>query len=110
MVKTRTTFSIDEIQQLVRRSVARFRPTRIILFGSQAYGEPHEDSDVDLLVVLRHPPSRHEAWRVAHELAPHLPVQLVFMSVEEFEESKDVVGGLAYPAHHWGQVLYGKNP
>ncbi len=27
-------------------------PEKIILFGSYAYGQPHADSDVDLLVVL----------------------------------------------------------
>src|SRR5437899_10087348 len=30
----------------------RFRPRKIILFGSYAYGTPTEDSDVDLLVVM----------------------------------------------------------
>jgi predicted nucleotidyltransferase len=29
-----------------------FKPDRIILFGSHAYGQPHRDSDVDVLVVL----------------------------------------------------------
>lgn len=34
-------------------TVAReFRPEKIILFGSHAYGTPTEDSDVDLLVVM----------------------------------------------------------
>jgi hypothetical protein len=33
-------------------------------------------------------------------------VQLIFMSPEEFEETKDVVGGIAYPAAHWGKSLY----
>ena len=28
------------------------RPDKIILFGSQAYGTPHEDSDVDILVIM----------------------------------------------------------
>jgi len=28
------------------------RPRRVILFGSYAYGEPHQDSDIDLIVVL----------------------------------------------------------
>jgi predicted nucleotidyltransferase len=31
---------------------AEFHPERIILFGSYAYGTPHEESDVDLLVVM----------------------------------------------------------
>ncbi len=34
-------------------AVAReFRPEKIILFGSHAYGKPTEDSDVDLLVIM----------------------------------------------------------
>ena len=31
--------------------VDKFHPDKIILFGSQAYGEPDEHSDVDLLIV-----------------------------------------------------------
>ena len=31
-----------------------FRPRRIILFGSYAYGKPTRDSDVDLLVIMPH--------------------------------------------------------
>ncbi len=46
---------------LIRRVAAhiaeRFHPDKIILFGSYAYGEPDEDSDVDLLVVM---PARNE--------------------------------------------------
>ena len=30
----------------------RFQPDKIILFGSHAYGTPHADSDVDILVVM----------------------------------------------------------
>jgi predicted nucleotidyltransferase len=33
--------------------VAReFRPLKIVLFGSYAYGTPNDDSDVDLMVIL----------------------------------------------------------
>lgn len=95
-------------QTVVQHIVDRFNPACIILFGSYAYGQPHGGSDLDLLVVVAEPPSRQRAWQIAHELSPdgHIPLQIVFMSAQEFEETKDVVGGLAYPAHHWGQVLY----
>ena len=33
--------------------VERIRPERTILFGSQAYGEPGPDRNVDLLIVRR---------------------------------------------------------
>lgn len=41
----------EAIQQLVRRLVEGYQPERIILFGSLAYGEPDEDSDIDILIV-----------------------------------------------------------
>jgi len=98
----------EGISRVVQQIVEQFRPQKVILFGSYAYGEPHEGSDLDLLVVTPKPPSREEAWKVTYELGKHLPIplQIFFMSPEEFEETKDVVGGLAYPAHHWGMALY----
>ncbi len=45
------------IRDFAARVAERFRPEKIILFGSYAYGKPHADSDVDLLVVM---PARNE--------------------------------------------------
>lgn len=42
----------QDIRDLAARIAAEFRPQRVILFGSHAYGIPHQDSDVDLLVVM----------------------------------------------------------
>ncbi|SFQ66662.1 nucleotidyltransferase domain-containing protein [Hymenobacter arizonensis] len=41
----------EQIQAIVRRIVEGYKPDRIILFGSYAYGTPTEDSDLDLLIV-----------------------------------------------------------
>ena len=35
-----------------RRLVAEFQPEQVWLYGSHAWGQPHADSDVDLLVVV----------------------------------------------------------
>ena len=45
------------IRRFARAVAERFAPEKIILFGSHAYGTPHEDSDVDILVVM---PARNE--------------------------------------------------
>ena len=37
-----------------QRLVAEFQPDQIWLFGSHAWGQPHDDSDVDFLVVVPH--------------------------------------------------------
>jgi predicted nucleotidyltransferase len=40
------------IRRYARAIAEEFHPDKIILFGSYAYGTPHEDSDVDLLVIM----------------------------------------------------------
>lgn len=44
---------MQDIQRYCDDIAAAFRPQRIILFGSHAYGKPTVDSDVDVLVVMR---------------------------------------------------------
>src|SRR5262249_39658793 len=45
------------IKRFARQVAERFRPEKIILFGSYAHGRPRVDSDVDILVVV---PARNE--------------------------------------------------
>ena len=44
--------SNSKIQEAVRRLAETYNPLTIYLFGSYAWGTPHEDSDLDFLVVL----------------------------------------------------------
>src|SRR5438552_11995089 len=40
------------IRRFARQIAERFHPDKIMLFGSYAYGTPHAESDVDLLVIM----------------------------------------------------------
>lgn len=40
-----------ELQGITDKIVREFRPEKVVLFGSLAWGEPHKDSDIDLFVV-----------------------------------------------------------
>ncbi len=42
------------LEQITQKLAATLNPEQIILFGSYAYGEPNEDSDIDLMVIERH--------------------------------------------------------
>ena len=44
--------SEDKIQEATKRLVEAYDPVAIYLFGSYAWGEPNEDSDLDLFVVV----------------------------------------------------------
>lgn len=67
------------IRRYARRVAARFQPDKIILFGSYAYGIPHADSDVDLLVIM---PARNEldqAFKIRCEVQTQFPMDLIVM-------------------------------
>jgi predicted nucleotidyltransferase len=40
------------LETATQRLVAEFQPEQVWLYGSHAWGNPHDDSDVDLLVVV----------------------------------------------------------
>lgn len=40
------------IDDVARQIAEKFKPIKIILFGSYAYGIPRRESDVDLLIVM----------------------------------------------------------
>lgn len=70
------------IRQFAREVAERFQPEKIILFGSYAYGQPHEDSDVDILVVM---PARNElnqAVKIRLAIARQFPLDLLVRTPE----------------------------
>jgi predicted nucleotidyltransferase len=96
------------VQQIVGRVLSVAKPDRIILFGSAAADQMTRDSDIDLLVVEPAPSDRRkESLRILDALRGlGFPFDVFVMASERFEESKDVFGGLAYPAHKYGRVIY----
>ncbi|MHB9027287.1 MAG: hypothetical protein ACYC9O_00810 [Candidatus Latescibacterota bacterium] len=66
------------------------------------------DSDIDLLLVMQDPGDRKEAYvRIRRSLRGIVyPFDILLISTQWFEESKEVIGGIAYPAHKHGKVIY----
>ncbi|MDP3244146.1 MAG: nucleotidyltransferase domain-containing protein [bacterium] len=44
-------FSNKEVKKIVEKIRKDYKPEKIILFGSYAWGKPTPDSDVDLLII-----------------------------------------------------------
>jgi len=107
---TETTTAVDAtlIQEIVRRVLTVMRPEKIILFGSAAAGRMTRDSDIDLLIVLREPGDRLAASVQVDAALDGLgyAFDVIVISTKWFEESKHVIGGIAYPAHKYGKVIY----
>jgi uncharacterized protein len=62
------------------RAVAReFHPQKIVLFGSYGYGNPTENSDVDLLVIMLRTRERGERMsaRIRQAIPRNFPLDLL---------------------------------
>jgi predicted nucleotidyltransferase len=73
------------IRRFARQVAERFRPDKIILFGSHAYGTPHADSDVDILVIM---PCRNEldqAFQIRCAVPAQFPMDLIVLKPRNIE-------------------------
>lgn len=80
-----------EIKFLGELIKERFTPLKIILFGSYAYGNPKEESDIDLLVIMEtkeHYPK--ESAKIRLYLDEHsskvYPMEILVRSPQEIEK------------------------
>lgn len=102
--------SPELLQEIVRRLVDEFRPERIILFGSYAWGTPSPDSDVDLLVVVGAstlPPAQRAARAHRALRGLGIPKDVVVRTREEIEQSRRVPASLEAEILERGRPLYG---
>ena len=84
----------DLIKEVIDRIVSISSPEKVILFGSAATGNMTSDSDIDLLVIMKEPiDSRKQGNFLARNL-------------RGLGYPFDVIGGIAYPAHKYGRVIY----
>ncbi|MDD5676302.1 MAG: nucleotidyltransferase domain-containing protein [Chitinivibrionales bacterium] len=48
-----------------------------LLFGSRARGTAQDDSDYDILIILKQPCSQHEKYAIANRIRSHLARYLI---------------------------------
>lgn len=66
------------------------------------------DSDIDLLLLTPEEPTGGVDYALVRAALRGMdyPFDIIFITTEWFEESKDVPGGIAYPANKCGRVIY----
>ena len=94
------------IRRYARQVAEKFRPEKIILFGSRAWGTPHEDSDVDLLVVM---PARNEldqALKIRLAFDTPFPLDLLVRKPSELKWRLEEGESFSTEIVRKGKVLY----
>lgn len=102
---------VSQIETYAREVAKRFRPERIILFGSHAYGRPGPDSDVDLLVIMDHPgrPPYQEA-KIRTTVRVPFAVDLMVRTPSRLKRRLSMKDSFITEIAHKGRVLHnGRN-
>jgi predicted nucleotidyltransferase len=97
------------IRRFARDVAEHFHPDQIILFGSYAYGTPHEDSDVDILVVM---PARNQldmSVRISLTIDPPFPLDIIVRTPHSMNWRLAEGESLLSEVVSKGKILYEKD-
>jgi predicted nucleotidyltransferase len=98
------------LAEITNRLVATYHPEQVVLFGSHAWGEPDEGSDVDLLVVLSksdEPAYRRAAAGYRSLFGVGVPCDIWVRTREEVLREAPVPTTLTHKIVREGRVLHG---
>lgn len=102
-------YSQEQTSTIVNRVVQYARPTKVILFGSYANGDPDENSDIDLLIIKN---TDLPLNKRSLEIRPCLrglkiPIDILVYTEDEYQDQLNskysIIGEIAKK----GIVLYG---
>lgn len=97
------------LSEILRRLVEVLQPQRVYLFGSRARGDAQQDSDYDLLIVVK---ERTDQGREMEQRAYgamwglRAPVDIVIMTADYFEWMLDAAASLPATVQREGRLLY----
>ncbi|MBK9306840.1 MAG: nucleotidyltransferase domain-containing protein [Nitrospira sp.] len=96
------------LEHVTKTIIDRFRPRRIMVFGSHARGEAGPDSDLDLFIEMdtpHRPPERAIEVSEVFGLRPW-PMDIVVYTPEEVRRLRSVNGTLLSIIEKEGKMLY----
>jgi predicted nucleotidyltransferase len=85
----------------------KFKPQKIILFGSYAYGKPKQESDVDLLVIMPFEGREsRKATEILIETDPRFPIDLLVRTPDQIKRRLELGDFFIREITQKGKVLY----
>ena len=99
------------ITEIVDRISRGYKPKKVILFGSYAYGEPTEDSDIDLLIIKNTDKRPIDRWvevkRLLRDSSRTIPVAPLVYTEKEVEQRLAIKDFFLEEIFEKGELLYG---
>ena len=99
------------ILRIVEKIKTEYRPEKIILFGSYAYGEPAEGSDIDLFIIKESNKRRIDRFCEVRKIIRDIKgisVQPVVFTKDELNKRLKIEDDFIKEILEKGEVLYGE--
>lgn len=101
----------EAIREIAEKIIREYQPRKIILFGSYAYGEPTEDSDIDLFIIkdTDEPPLKRwmELKKLLRDPSRTLAVAPLVYTEKELAERVAIKDFFIQEILEKGEVIYG---
>jgi predicted nucleotidyltransferase len=99
---------LSAIRRFARQIAERFHPDKIILFGSYAYGQPRNESDVDLMIIMPAYDVVAQAIRISGAFERLFSHSIIVRTPEQIEHGlrEDDRDWFLYEVMTKGNVLY----
>src|SRR4030042_3123770 len=98
------------ITEIVDSISKGYKPKKVILFGSYAYGEPTEDSDIDLLIIKNTDKRPIDRWievkRLLRDISRTVPVSPLVYTEKEIEDRIAIKDFFIEEIFEKGDILY----
>ena len=100
------------MEQIVRFITSKISPEKIILFGSYARGDNSQNSDIDILILIKNLENERKITGALYKalLNENIPVSIDFIAVDydKYNSLKNEIGYIYKTIEREGQTLYGK--
>jgi len=98
---------MKDTKQIVK-NLKKYKPEKIILFGSHAWGKPNASSDVDILVVKKSKLSKRFRTTQAEKFLSALPypIDVLVYTPKEIEQRKKLGDFFINLILKKGQIIY----
>ena len=98
-----------KIKEVAEQIGKEYKPEKIILFGSYAWGKPTQDSDVDLFIVKDIENTREAAREIDGSIFPRpFPIDILVYNLRQLEKRKKMNDFFIKNILTKGKILYEK--
>jgi len=102
--------SLSIIDQIVALITSKISPERIVLFGSYARKENTENSDIDILIIVKNLENERKITGLLYKelLNTNISIPIDFLAIDydKYNKLKDKIGYIYKTIEKEGQILF----